>query len=163
MKIFTTIIFGGVALVVFAAVLYLVAHVLNPRYKVESNGSVYRVTEKARLSYLPIPDHSERVGDRFINCFGTYQDAQDLISYLQGMDKLGSWKSISSPVRRSEANIISNSDPPPVPASKCMSTSTKGFVVGETRFRDIRGDTWVYTGVNSSDVNDYRNWKPAEK
>ncbi len=164
MKIAYKILTGVAAFVILAAILYLAVHALSPRYKIESNGYFYRVAEKTGLSYALIPDHSPRVRDRFVNRFLTYEEAQEVIKWLQRDDKDKSWRSVSGPVKRNEVNVSVDFDPStavPIPASKCISTSTKGFVVGKTSFTDILGDRWVYTGENPSDVNDYRNWKPA--
>jgi len=154
--------FAGLALV--AAILYLAVPGAGPRYKVESNGYFYRVAEKSGLSYVLIPDHSPRVSDRFVNSFLTYEETQELIKWLERDDRDKSWRSVSGPLKKNELNVLVDFDPEtavPIPASKCMATSTKGFVVGKTEFRDIRGERWVYTGANPNDVNDYKNWKPV--
>jgi hypothetical protein len=92
--------------------------------------------------------------------------SKQLIKWLQRDDRDKTWRSVSRPVKRDEVNVLVDFDPEtamPVPASKCMARSTKGFVVGKTSYRDIIGDTWVYTGANPDDVNDYKNWEPASK
>jgi hypothetical protein len=169
MKTVPKIFVGVVAFAILAVISYLTMRALGPRYRVESNGYVYRVAEKNSLfSYAPVPDHSARVGDRFINGFPTYEEAQELIKYLQSGDKGKTWRSVSGPVKRNEKstlNVIRVEDSyslPPAPASKYVAASTEGFVVGKTSYRDIRGDIWVYTGTNPDEVNDYRNWKRAE-
>jgi hypothetical protein len=171
MKLALKILAACAGLVVFVAVLYLIVHAASPKYKVDSNGHYYRVLEKTWLSYASIPDHTSRamLGDRFVNEFQTYEETQELIKWLQRDDRDKTWKSVTGPVKKNEMNawlVHGGFDPEsavPVPASRCVATSTKDFIVGKTEFRDIRGDRWVYTGANPDDVNDYKNWKPASK
>ena len=150
--------------VILAPILYFAVHAVGPRYKVESDGTFYRVAEKTRFSYSLIPNHSPRISDHFVNQFYAYEETQELIGRLQKGDKTASWSSVSGPVNRDEDNTLEPVDMEtivPSPASKCIARSTKDFVVGKTTFRDILGYWWLYTGANPNDVNDRKNWKPA--
>jgi hypothetical protein len=170
-KLALKILASSAGLVVLVAVLYLAAHAAGPKYKVVSNGQYYRVLEKTWLSYASIPDHTSRamLGDRFVNQFQTYEETEELIKWLQRDDSDKTWKSVTGPVKKNEMNAWLEGDGldpeqvVPVPASRCVATSTKDFIVGKTEFRDIRGERWVYTGANPDDVNDYKNWKPVPK